>query len=129
MAVAVFDAARLAVPLACLLGVVIAVASVLSEWEPQRQKSIALWGGCLLLYVIVTEIAELLAFGGASWVVPIAVAWLTPLIVGGVALPRRGLWLTAVGYWLVLFSGTAALQYNFSHYTSGFMGFFHGWVF
>jgi hypothetical protein len=131
-----FQAAYRAVPLACLTALAIAVVSIcIALANPLAKPTSSLnmnqggWAGCLLLYVIVTECGELLSFGGSVQGLLVGVAWLLPPIVGGVVLPRRGLWLTALGYWLVLFGGAAALAYNFSHWNSGFMGFFHGWVF
>jgi hypothetical protein len=66
-------------------------------------------------------------FTGDTVSVLFGVAWLLPLVVGGVVLPRRGSWLVGLACWLVLFSGAAALGYNVSHVHSG-MGFLGRWL-
>ena len=81
----------------------------------------------LIVYVVIAGVLEPLAFVGDALDVLVSVAWLLPLIVGGVLLPVRGCWLAGLGCWSVLFSGTAALGYNVSHVQSG-MGFLIRWL-
>jgi hypothetical protein len=81
---------------------------------------------CLIFYVVMSAAVEPLLFVSKASTLFVALAWLFPVIVGGVLLPRRGYWLVGLGCWLVLFSGTIALGFNFSQAGWG-MGFLMKW--
>jgi hypothetical protein len=81
----------------------------------------------LTAYVVIAAIAEPLAFVENAPEVLVSVAWLLPLIIGGVLLPSRGCWRAGLGCWSILFSATMALGYNVSHAHSG-MGFLIKWL-
>ncbi len=81
----------------------------------------------LLAYMVLVGIVEPLMFVFNSSDVVFSVAWLVPIIAGGVMLPGRGYNLTGLGCWSVLFSGTVALGFNVSHSGCG-MGFLMRWL-
>ena len=82
---------------------------------------------CLLTYIVILGVEEPLEFVWSARDVFVAVVWLSPLICGGVLLPKRELWLAGLGCWFVLFSGMVALSFNLSHGTGG-MGFLSRWM-
>jgi hypothetical protein len=81
----------------------------------------------LLAYVIFASATGQFAWVGGAGDVAVAVAWLSPLVAGGVALPRRGGWLAGLGCWVVLFAATAALTYSATHTGSG-VGLMFMWL-
>jgi hypothetical protein len=90
------------------------------------------WGRCiaalsLIGFAFLLAALEPLDRPCCSPDVLLSVTWLSPLVLGGVLLPRRGCWCAACGCWLVLFSGTAALAYNVYHVHSG-MGLLWRWI-
>jgi hypothetical protein len=115
---------RLAFLAGGLLGLVGLVSSSATGGQRRLERLAA---ASLLAYVVLAGVVEPLAFVGDITGLLFSVALLSPLIVGGVLLPGRGCWWTGLGCWSVLFSGTAALGYNFSHAWSG-RGFLIRWV-
>ena len=93
----------------------------------ERMRGERFAAGSLIAYVVLAGVVEPLAFVGDAREVLVAVAWLMPLIIGGVLLPNRGCWRTGLGCWSVLFSGTVSLGYNVSHLHSG-RGFLIRWL-
>ena len=112
------------VSLTCLLSLGFVVAAWLYH-PPRKVDRLAAVG--LVLYVVVAVASDALLFAGDTHEVLKSVVWLLPLIVGGAVLPRWGGWLTAVGCWLLLFTGVTALAYDVSHVHSG-VGFFGSWL-
>jgi hypothetical protein len=110
------------------LGLACAVASLFYGQSPAERMTNRLSALGLWLYVISTEALQFPAHWVDARALPYAIAWLAPLAVGGVVLPRRGAWLAGVGFWLLLFGGVYALAYNFTHCESGMTGFLGGWV-
>lgn len=114
--------------LTVFFGLVFAVASVFLP-QPRATQSvnrlIAL-GLCVYVFfldgagaVIVVNTPSLL----------IALLLLSPVVIGGVILPRRGSWLGGVGFWLVLFSAVVSLAYNASGRWLSALSFFRKLVF
>jgi hypothetical protein len=115
------------VPLSCFAGMTLAVSSFFVHQPAATRLANRVSAAGLCLYVFLIEVTEVIAFAKNTASVLVAVACLCPLVVGGVLLPRRGDWLTASGYWLVLFGGATAMGYNVSHVYSG-VGFFSRWL-
>jgi hypothetical protein len=114
--------------LAFLAGGLLGLAGLFRRSAPDGQPWVErLAGACLLAYVVIAGVVEPLAFVGNVSEVFVSVAWLSPLIIGGVLLPSRGYWRAGLGCWSILFSGTAALSYNVSHVDSGW-GFLIRWL-
>jgi hypothetical protein len=109
---------------ACRSGMALAVLSVFQRQPRKTQSMNHLSAFGLCVYAVLTDEAEVLMAGDTLSLL-VAIAWLSPVIVGGLLLPRRGAWLAGLGCWLVLFSGVAALTYSVSHSNSG-KSFFHG---
>jgi hypothetical protein len=85
-------------------------------------------GGALVIYVVIaTATGQFANVDGKRDGVFIGVAWLVPLMAGGLILPRISCWLTSAGCWALLFSGMAALTYSASHGSSG-IGLLYGWL-
>ncbi len=121
--------ARFPGPLAFLAGGLLGLAGLFRWLAPHglaRGERLAA-AASLIAYAIIGGAVEPLALVWGERGVLVSVAWLAPLIVGGVLLPSRGCWLAGLGCWLVLFSGTMALGYNVSHVHSG-MGFLICWL-
>lgn len=116
------------VPLSALTGMVLALIAVFRRSQSGNGLGVErIAGFILILYVVVAGLSEQFAWVGNARQMIIAIGWLTPLIVGSVVLPRLKCWFAGFGYWLVLFSGVAALVYTVSNYNSG-MGLFSGWL-
>jgi hypothetical protein len=114
--------------LAFLAGAVLALAGLFQKSAPDgsaRGRRFAAAG--LIAYVVIVGIVEPFGYVGDASGVLVSVAWLFPLILGGVLLPSRGCWRAGSGCWSILFSGTLALSYNVSHVHSG-MGFLIRWL-
>jgi hypothetical protein len=120
------DDCSLVVKLACLVGIVFALVALtrLPLREDWTVEPIVAAG--LLDYLVQASASHQFAWVGGTHGVVVAVAWLSPLVVGGVILPSRGYWFAGLGCWAVLFAGTAALSYSASHFTSG-VGLFFAW--
>ncbi len=115
------------VPLSCVAGMVLAGVGVLLPLSGTGRLTAARVAVGLCLYLFLTDGTSIICVGDAPSLL-VAIAWLSPVAVGGVVLPRRGAWLAGAGCWLVLFAASFALTYNVSHWTSG-MSFFWRWVF
>jgi hypothetical protein len=112
---------------AILSGMALAVVSAFLP-QPAATRSVnrlSMFGLCV--YVFFLDSAGVLLVGYTPSILA-AVTFLSPVIVGGVLLPRRGSWLGGLGCGLVLFSATECLTYNVAHDDSG-LSFFWGWVF
>src|SRR5579871_1884192 len=113
---------------AFLYGGLLALAG-LCGWPPtpKRQRRderlVAVW---MIAYLAVSAVGAPLDVENTAMFL-ITIAWLSPLVVGGVSLPIRQCWWTASACWAVLFSGMTALGYNFSHVYSG-TGFLLRWL-
>jgi hypothetical protein len=97
---------------------------------PAKAPWWAVVGGAvgLILHVVLSESLEIILWAGDGPSMLVAIAWLSPIVVGGVWLPRQGAWLTATGYWLVVFAAAVALGYNTTNWSSG-QGYLSRWVF
>ena len=122
-----WDDADVLVPLSCFVGVTIAVFSLFHTQRPATQLGNKLSAVGLCVYVLVSEATEPFAFTSTTPKMLWAIAWLSPVVVGGLVLPRRGSWFAGVGYWLVLFGGVVALAVNVSHWLGGMLSFFGAW--
>lgn len=112
------------VQLACLTGAILAVAGWCRR-PPLAEERFAAVG--LIAYLIAAVAFEAILFVEDARGVFVSIAWLLPLVVGGVILPRRGAWIAGAGCWAMLFGGVTALAYNVSHIGSG-VGFLMRWV-
>ena len=110
--------------LACLASVILAVAACCCRPPTPGERIVAVG---IVAYLVVAVVSEALLFVQDTRGVLVSIAWLLPLVVGGVILPRRGAWLSAAGCWAILFGGVIALSYNVSHVESG-VGFLMRWV-
>jgi hypothetical protein len=114
--------------LAYLAGGAFGIAGLFGKSVPQgKVHGDRLAAAGLLGYIAIGAVVEPLAFVQDASRLLVALAWLIPVIGGGVVMTVRGSWLTALGCWAVLFSGSAALGYNVSHVDSG-MGFLIRWL-
>jgi hypothetical protein len=101
---------------ATLGGAVLALICLFGWAEPKRSKAVERFGAVgLLTYLVLAVACDAILFTRSEIGLLIAVAWLTPLIIGGLVFPRRSLWLLSVAYWLVLLSGVVALAYTLTH--------------
>jgi hypothetical protein len=82
---------------------------------------------CLLAYLVIAVALEPLMVIGDMGELLVGLAWLFPVVVGGVLLPSRGLWLPGLGCWSVLFSVVTALSFNAYNRTAG-MAFWWRWL-
>jgi hypothetical protein len=110
--------------LVTLLGVVLALTGAGLEPQPHPRERAAGLG--LIGYVVLSSATWPFALAHTAGGVAVGVAWLTPVAVAGMVLPRRGCWLVGVGCWAVLFSGSAALAYTATHPGAG-MGLVFAW--
>jgi hypothetical protein len=70
-------------------------------------------GAGLLLYVVAAVVTEQFMWIGSNPQAPMqAIAWLLPLLLGGMVLPRLGYWLTSASCWMILFAGYGAASYS-----------------
>jgi hypothetical protein len=114
--------------LACLAAVILGLGGAILKPGPddgfkvERKAATA-----VMAYVVVAALTEQFAWVSDDHDVLVAVAWLSPLVVGGVVLPRRGNWLPGRWGWTLLFAGTAALTYSTTHINSG-VGLAFAWL-
>jgi hypothetical protein len=111
------------IPYSALAAVALSVAAMV---RPQAAERFA--GGALLAWVVLATLTDQFAFVvSTSYGVLVAAAWLVPPVVGGVALPTAGYWLSGFGCWAAAFAGVAATSSS-AHSTSHGAGLFFGWV-
>jgi hypothetical protein len=114
--------------LSCLAGMALAVGGVFVPQSGRCRLTAALAALGLCLYLFVSDRVGIIAFAGDAPSVLVPIAWLSPVVLGGAVLPRRGAWLAGAGCWLALFAGSFALAYNVTQLHRG-VGFFFRWVF
>ncbi len=112
------------VGLASLAGVMVAILScpftTTTAWD-------LLGLGGLMAYIVAAAAVEPFGFLYDSRGVIVSVAWLVPLLIGAIELPRHRAWLISVGYWGLILHVTSALSYNVHHIHTG-IGFVGSWA-
>jgi hypothetical protein len=114
---------------ASVVGSILALVALLRPTLPQTPRATErVVAVALLVYLLVATVTDQFAWVGGAVGVVVGVAWLVPLIAGGLLLPCARCWLAAVACWALLLAATAALMYSASHRLSGMGLFLNGWV-
>lgn len=116
------------VSLSVLCGVGFAIAALCHTLPCAKATKVERFaGGAVIFYVILaTGLAPFGWVNNASGLIS-SIAWLLPLVAGGLILPRSRCWFAGFGCWAVLFGCVAALTYTVTHPHSG-VGMFFRWM-
>ncbi|CAN5632692.1 hypothetical protein BH11PLA2_BH11PLA2_13420 [soil metagenome] len=110
----------------CLWSVIISLVALFRGFVPRYQCE-AKVGLLLLVFVAFSMFMSFPWWFGSVVGVLINIAWLVPLFVGLLVLPRRRFWITSMACWQLLLAASIACGHNMTHWWSG-IGFFFAWI-
>jgi hypothetical protein len=107
-----YDLSRVPVGLALVAAGILGIVAIGRRIMAKRSLSAESFAGVgIVIYGIAVTIAEPFCIEGAPGAL-IAMVWLIPVIAMSIWLPRRGAWVSASGYWLILLTSIALIVFN-----------------